>query len=270
MTIRSDVLQYLSYALDLFGMIEFDFYSGREDRIVQLQLSDRVISYVADQGFAIMEKIGEGATSIACRCKTADGTDVVLLFPTNVNIKKKHIDTHDELAYARKIQNEIPESVKYMVKLISTIVCPFPYSDDSRYATDYIWSASHCRSNRIEVLELADTTLAQRMRCLMNTTFEEKIAFVADVNDQLLTIVEYFEQIGAYHYDLAKENIAFIKKRLVLIDLESLIKSQIPECYGSAKQVVHAVKYTILANIASSKEELEKLKEVFVNSQTLI
>jgi len=251
-------------------MITFDFYSRIEDRPIRLKLSSRVVSYVADQGFTILEKIGEGGTSIACRCRTTNGTDVVLLFPTNVNIKKKHIDSHDELAYARKIQKERPESLKYMVKLISTIVCPFPYSDDSRYTTDYVWSASYYRSNRIEVLELADMTLAQRMHDIMNTTFDEKIAFVTDVNDQLLKIIRYFEQIGAYHYDLAKENIAFIKKRLVLIDLESLIKSQIPECYGSAKQVVHAVKYTILANIASSKEELEKLKEVFVNSQTLI
>lgn len=264
-------------------MITFKFYSKWEDKTLHLQLSDKVISYVAKQGFTILEKIGEGGSSIACKCRMNDGTFVALLFPIGVHIKKKYINSHDGLAYARELQKNNPESLKYMVKIISTIICPFPYSDDIRYM-DHIWAATHYRSNRIEVLELADMTLAERMHNLVDAAFEEKIIFVKNIFNQLLEINEYLDQKGLYYSDLMKENVVFIKDRLVLIDLQSMIEYKSPNesvkdrvtiminCqilvpYNPLfRECIDNKMYSKTGGIASSMDESEQLKKEIMSS----
>lgn len=202
-------------AVEIIAMFSFIYYNEEKDEEYSLELSQDVIDFIYNNGWKLIEKIGQGSVCAAYEALNlkTNQHDVVLI-PGNDNTESNK----DNLENIRNLQQTGNLSTNYMIKVYDSLYWPHRYTNDLR-----------CRSkggSYIQIVQKADKTVAEHLYDLyVKDVYNDKVAFAVKFYHRLVDILTYLNSKGLDYYDLIWDNMGMINDEIVLLDLESIVQT---------------------------------------------
>lgn len=186
-------------------------YYEEEDITEYPVLNPDLVQFVADRGWNIIEKIGEGSTADVFSCRLNNITAAIIFF-SNVSEQAEAFDIDDEIDWAR----QFPKIFPIVYDIFKTEI---PYSTDEHY----LQTSAPFGPRTIQVIEKVDSNLAVYYAKLGP---REKPAVRSTVGNVILGYLNTLREYEICYPDLKADNIGVImvdgKPAFKLLDIEGI------------------------------------------------
>jgi hypothetical protein len=180
--------------------------------ILHHPLNPDLVEFVRNEGWDIIEKVGEGGTSDVFSCRQGHIIAVILFFG-NVHLgSSEDFDIDEKLEQARRFPKIFP-------LIFDIFHSAIPYSMDEIY----LQNSNDFESRTIQVIEKVDTTFD---KYYISLTKEMKMSVKKELERVLNGFMNTLTLYEIYYADLKSDNIGVIivdgVPKFKLIDIESI------------------------------------------------
>lgn len=181
---------------------------------ISVKLSDQLIKCILNNGYRLISLAGEGVEKAAYSAENLKtGEEVIILINKEPYLSEV---TSPYLEYL-EFQNEGILDLNLTIRIFPSFICDAKLSDD----IDYTYEVNSSRY--IDVLEKADSILGEKMYSIfLSKRKRDKINLAIQVFNFILDVWDSFLSNNLEYIDWHTGNIAFVKDKIVLIDLNSI------------------------------------------------